>query len=68
MTAPVSMPTVCHVSVGASISLGSACRDRPRVADEKQLVRTVVVPAGAEPLDVSIGDTSDTAADLRRDR
>lgn len=44
--------------------LGSALSDRPSIADGAQLVRTVQVPAGASRLDVSIGRTSDTGADL----
>jgi Subtilase family/Bacterial pre-peptidase C-terminal domain len=45
--------------------LGSAKADRPIItADGPDLVRTVVVPAGATRLDVSIGNTSDTGADL----
>jgi subtilisin family serine protease len=44
--------------------LGSVRSDRPTIVNGKQLTRTVVVPAGAERLDVSIGGTSDTGADL----
>ncbi|MBC7374075.1 MAG: S8 family serine peptidase, partial [Frankiales bacterium] len=49
---------------GLGGNLGSALSDRPLIADAAELVRTVVVPEGAERLDVSIGKTSDTAADL----
>ena len=44
--------------------LGSAKSDRPSIKDGEKLVRTVEVPAGASRLDVSIGGTSDTGADL----
>lgn len=49
---------------GTGGPLGSARSDRPEIADGAELARTVVVPEGAERLDVSIGGTSDTGADL----
>jgi hypothetical protein len=49
---------------GAGGSLGSALTDTPTIADLAKQTRTVVVPQGAERLDVSIGSTSDTGADL----
>ncbi|MEV6492711.1 S8 family serine peptidase, partial [Actinoplanes sp. NPDC051633] len=45
-------------------SLGSAKSDRPTIADGASQEYEVVVPAGAERLDVSIGNPSDAAADL----
>ncbi len=45
-------------------SLGSSRADRPSIVEGDTLVRTVEVPAGAETLDVAIGRTDDTAADL----
>jgi hypothetical protein len=44
--------------------LGSAKKATPTIADLTQQTFTVVVPAGADKLDVSIGNTSDKAADL----
>ncbi|MGW5093373.1 S8 family serine peptidase [Streptomyces nodosus] len=45
-------------------SLGSSKSDRPTIADGDQQTMTVVVPAGAERLDVAIGNVSDAGADL----
>ncbi|WP_328581985.1 S8 family serine peptidase [Streptomyces sp. NBC_00370] len=45
-------------------SLGSAKVDRPTIAQGEQQVTTVTVPAGAERLDVAIGNPADTGADL----
>ncbi|WP_112465614.1 S8 family serine peptidase [Streptomyces triticisoli] len=45
-------------------SLGSSKSDRPTIADGDTHTRTVVVPAGAERLDVAIGNVSDAGADL----
>jgi subtilisin family serine protease len=45
-------------------SLGSAKVDRPTIADQESQEFEVVVPEGAERLDVSIGNPSDVAADL----
>jgi hypothetical protein len=45
-------------------SLGSALADTPTIKDLEVVTRTVVVPEGAERLDVSIGSPSDTGADL----
>ncbi|MGX4692208.1 S8 family serine peptidase [Streptomyces sp. JNUCC 63] len=45
-------------------SLGSSKSDRPTIADGDTQTRTVVVPAGAERLDVAIGNVSDAGADL----
>jgi hypothetical protein len=45
-------------------SLGSAKSDRPTIADGASQEYEVVVPEGAERLDVSIGNPSDAAADL----
>ncbi len=44
--------------------LGSAVSERPTIADADLLDYEVVVPEGATKLDVSIGNTSDLAADL----
>ncbi|MFE9681695.1 S8 family serine peptidase [Streptomyces sp. NPDC006285] len=44
--------------------LGSSKSTRPTIADGATDVVTVDVPAGAESLDVSIGNVSDAAADL----
>ncbi|QYX80024.1 S8 family serine peptidase [Streptomyces akebiae] len=44
--------------------LGSAKTDRPTIATGVTQTTTVEVPAGAEYLDVAIGNTSDTGADL----
>ncbi|MCU7724021.1 S8 family serine peptidase [Actinoplanes sp. KI2] len=44
--------------------LGSANRQRPTIADGQSQEYTVEVPAGAQRLDVSIGNPSDVAADL----
>ncbi len=44
--------------------LGSAKTDRPTIATGATQSFTVEVPAGAESLDVVIGNTADTAADL----
>ncbi|MGW5635294.1 S8 family serine peptidase [Streptomyces sp. NPDC003832] len=44
--------------------LGSSKSDRPTIADHETQTSTVEVPAGAASLDVSIGNVSDTAADL----
>ncbi|OIJ90266.1 S8 family serine peptidase [Streptomyces colonosanans] len=45
-------------------SLGSSKSERPTIADGDTHTRTVVVPAGAERLDVAIGNVSDAGADL----
>ncbi|MFG2496942.1 S8 family serine peptidase [Streptomyces sp. NPDC048441] len=45
-------------------SLGSAKAARPSIKQGETQTTTVVVPAGAERLDVAIGSTSDVAADL----
>ncbi|WP_225075164.1 S8 family serine peptidase [Streptomyces sp. CoT10] len=45
-------------------SLGSSKSDRPTIADGDSKTMTVVVPAGAERLDVAIGNVSDAGADL----
>lgn len=45
-------------------SLGTSKSDRPTIAEGTQQVSTVEVPAGAESLDVAIGNVSDQAADL----
>ncbi len=45
-------------------ALGSSKTERPAIADGTQQSFTVDVPAGAESLDVSIGNVSDAAADL----
>ncbi|WP_448319162.1 S8 family serine peptidase [Streptomyces sp. CO7] len=45
-------------------SLGSSKTDRPTIANHEVQEFTVEVPAGAEALNVSIGNVSDTAADL----
>jgi hypothetical protein len=44
--------------------LGSSLSARPTIADAATQTTTVEVPAGATSLDVSIGNVSDTAADL----
>ncbi|WP_216590680.1 S8 family serine peptidase [Streptomyces brasiliscabiei] len=44
--------------------LGSAKTDRPTIATGATQTSTVTVPAGAESLDVTIGNTADTGADL----
>ncbi|MFE9607289.1 S8 family serine peptidase [Streptomyces sp. NPDC006012] len=44
--------------------LGSAKSDRPAIAQDDTRRTEVTVPAGAETLDVAIGNVSDTAADL----
>jgi len=49
---------------GQGGSLGSALSERPTIDDGAVLTRTVVVPTGAERLDVAIGGTSDAGADL----
>ena len=51
-------------AAGQGGTLGSALADRPSITNEGVLTRTVAVPAGATRLDVSIGGTSDTGADL----
>ena len=51
-------------AAGQGGTLGSALADRPSITNEGVLTRTVAVPAGATQLDVSIGSTSDTGADL----
>ncbi|PZH02126.1 serine protease [Streptomyces sp. NTH33] len=45
-------------------SLGSSKSDRPTIGNGERQTTTVVVPAGAERLDVAIGNVSDAAADL----
>ncbi|MFD8916361.1 S8 family serine peptidase [Streptomyces sp. NPDC059569] len=45
-------------------SLGSAKVSRPTIADGEQQVTTVTIGAGVERLDVAIGGTTDTGADL----
>ncbi|WP_200947862.1 S8 family serine peptidase [Phycicoccus sp. Root101] len=45
-------------------SLGSSSSSRKTIADGDQQTFEVVVPAGAERLDVAIGNTSDLGADL----
>jgi len=45
-------------------SLGSSKSERPTIADGDTQTMTVVVPAGAERLDVAIGNVSDAGADL----
>ncbi|WP_327236629.1 S8 family serine peptidase [Streptomyces sp. NBC_01317] len=45
-------------------SLGSAKIERPTIEDQGQLVSTIVVGEGVTRLDVAIGSTSDTSADL----
>ncbi|WP_406832963.1 S8 family serine peptidase [Pedococcus sp. KACC 23699] len=45
-------------------SLGSSLSDRKTITDGAQQSFDVVVPAGAERLDVAIGNTSDLGADL----
>ncbi|MFE5211705.1 S8 family serine peptidase [Streptomyces sp. NPDC056600] len=45
-------------------SLGSSKTDRPTIANHEVQEFTVEVPAGAEALNVSIGNVSDTASDL----
>ena len=45
-------------------SLGSSSSDRKTIADGEVQEFEVVVPAGAERLDVAIGNTSDLGADL----
>lgn len=45
-------------------SLGSSKSDRPTIADGDTHTMTVVVPEGAERLDVAIGNVSDAGADL----
>ncbi|MGW0843598.1 S8 family serine peptidase [Streptomyces sp. NPDC002787] len=44
--------------------LGSAKSDRPTIANGATQTSTVEVPAGADSLDVAIGNTADTGADL----
>ncbi|WP_328918964.1 S8 family serine peptidase [Streptomyces jietaisiensis] len=44
--------------------LGSSLSDRPSIAQGETRTTTVVVPEGAASLDVAIGSTSDTGADL----
>ncbi|MDX3753516.1 S8 family serine peptidase [Streptomyces sp. AK08-02] len=44
--------------------LGSALNARPTIANGETQTTTVEVPAGAQSLDVAIGNVSDTAADL----
>ncbi|MGV9251218.1 S8 family serine peptidase [Streptomyces sp. NPDC003697] len=44
--------------------LGSSKTDRPTIADGETRTTTVVVPEGAQSLDVAIGNVTDTAADL----
>ncbi|WP_327355999.1 S8 family serine peptidase [Streptomyces sp. NBC_01304] len=44
--------------------LGSSKSARPTIANGESQKTTVVVPEGAEKLDVAIGNTADTAADL----
>lgn len=45
-------------------ALGSAASSRKTIADGESVTTEVVVPSGATRLDVAIGSTSDTAADL----
>ncbi|MFF2845723.1 S8 family serine peptidase [Streptomyces sp. NPDC058001] len=45
-------------------SLGSSKTTRPTIKQSETQATTVVVPEGAERLDVAIGNVSDTAADL----
>ncbi|MFD4950203.1 S8 family serine peptidase [Streptomyces sp. NPDC058451] len=45
-------------------SLGSSKSDRPGIRDGEEQTMTIVVPAGAERLDVAIGNVSDAGADL----
>ncbi|MFI9598311.1 S8 family serine peptidase [Streptomyces sp. NPDC052043] len=45
-------------------SLGSAKSDRPTIRDGEEQYLTVDVPAGAERLDIAIGNVSDAGADL----
>ncbi|MCL7377384.1 S8 family serine peptidase [Streptomyces sp. 35G-GA-8] len=45
-------------------SLGSAKVTRPTIADGEQQVTTVTIGAGVERLDIALGGTSDTGADL----
>lgn len=45
-------------------ALGSAAASRKSIAEGDSVTSTVVVPAGASRLDVAIGGTSDTSADL----
>jgi hypothetical protein len=45
-------------------ALGSASAARKTIADGDSVTTTVVVPEGASRLDVAIGSTSDTSADL----
>ena len=49
---------------GQGGNLGASASATPSIADGASQTRTVVVPAGAERLDVAIGGTSDTGADL----
>ena len=51
-------------AAGQGGTLGSSLTDRPSITNGGVLTRTVDVPAGATRLDVSIGSTSDTGADL----
>lgn len=44
--------------------LGSAKSDRPAIKEGESTLTEVTVPEGAQSLDVSIGNVSDTAADL----
>jgi subtilisin family serine protease len=44
--------------------LGSANRQRPTIADGASQEFTIEVPAGVQRLDVAIGNTTDTSADL----
>ena len=49
---------------GTGGPLGSAARDRKTIGHLETQVSTVVVPAGATRLTVTIGNPSDPAADL----
>jgi hypothetical protein len=49
---------------GVGGNLGSAFSERPTIADGESVESEVVVPAGAERLDVAIGNVSDLSADL----
>ncbi len=52
------------VVTGQGGSLGSSAASRPSVAANASNTYTVTVPAGAERLDVAIGNTADLGADL----
>ena len=67
---PLELEREEHCSAGVTATGRAAAlsarprRPRPTIADGDQQTYTVVVPAGATKLDVSIGNTSDKAADL----